>query len=365
MAKELITGSDRVRELYALGKAQLEAGRPTEASKALSRAVSLAPQEPQIRYLLALAYSDAGDALQALAELDVVLGHQPENFRAHNNRGSALQTLGRLSEAEESYRRALELAPHMEPPYINLGHLLQSRGKPEEARRLYTEAIAKGMDVGVFGQYLAALSGIATDRAPDQWVRSTFDNFAPTFDMRVDVLGYKVPNMLAEAVGLHANSPMDILDLGCGTGKCGVAFMSHRRRLIGVDLSDRMLAQARLRGLYDELHAAEISAWLVQAASASQDLVVAADVFIYIGALDVIFSNVSRILRRTGWFAFSIEECAETDYQLRESGRYAQSHAYIARLALPSYSIVSADPVVIRMEAGAPLRGRLYLLQTL
>ena len=50
-----------------------------------------------------------------------------------------------------------------------------------------------------------------------------------------------------------ARGKKSVLDLGCGTGLCGVQFRDWARTLTGVDLSPNMLAKARERGLYDEL----------------------------------------------------------------------------------------------------------------
>ena len=95
----------------------------------------------------------------------------------------------------------------------------------------------------------------------------------------------------------------------------------------------------------------------------SFDLVIAADVFIYIGELDETFCHVGRLLRPGGWFAFSTEERGVDDYVLLPTGRYAQSQAYVRRLASHGFSITVEDTAVIRLEGGMPLMGRLYLLQ--
>jgi hypothetical protein len=42
-----------------------------------------------------------------------------------------------------------------------------------------------------------------------------------------------------------------MLDLGCGTGLGGAAFRAFVDRLVGVDLSPAMVAQASAKGLYD------------------------------------------------------------------------------------------------------------------
>jgi predicted TPR repeat methyltransferase len=298
-----------------------------------------------------------------LAELDVAVSLDSTDARAHNNRGSALQLLGRFGEAENAFRRALELAPHLSPPHVNLGNLYQLQGRYEMAIAVYELAIEHGLDAAMFSQYVAAVKGNVTSRSPDTWVRATFDNFAPTFDAHLSVLSYKVPQHLAGILSPHVDGPIDILDLGCGTGQCGMALRQHSRYMVGLDLSPQMLARARAHGIYDELHESEVHDWLKAADAATFDLVIAADVLIYIGAIEELFIAVSRVLRSGGHFAFSTEEESNADYTLLQTGRYAQSEAYIRRLALANFSVVIAEPTFIRQEADVPLAGRLYLLR--
>ncbi|MEO8740359.1 MAG: tetratricopeptide repeat protein [Casimicrobiaceae bacterium] len=345
------------------GYALLEAARYDEAFARLVHARELAPTDPLIHYRLALVFSETGRPGEALKALDAALALQPDNARAHNNRGSALQMLDRDAEAEGAFRRALDINPNLEPPYINLGHLLEQRGNVRDAAELYARAIARGLDAALFGHHIAAAHGRSTDRAPDSWVRATFDNFAPTFEAKLQELRYDAPRQLAAMLSTHTAGPLDILDLGCGTGLCGVALAERKRSLVGVDLSTRMLAQARLHGLYDELHAGEVHAWLGEMAPLRFDAAIAADVLIYIGALEELFRDVARVLRVGGWFAFSTEESETADFSLRASGRYAQSQAYIRRVAGLAFSVIAAESTIIRMESGKPINGRLYLLR--
>ena len=345
------------------GYRALEAGRFDQAAALLARARAVAPQAPLVHYRLGLLYLDTGRFGEALAAFDTALALDPANLRAHNNRGSALQRQGRMAEAEASFRRALELGPDHVQPYVNLGHLLEAQGRPDDAIRLYQSAIARGLDAELFGHHAAAVAGQVTPRAPERWVRATFDNFAPTFDAHMRSLGYAVPPALVARLRGRGPDDPEVVDLGCGTGQCGVALAGATRRLVGVDLAEKMLAFARAHGVYDELHAAEVHAWLHAAAPASFDVAMAADVLIYIGALEDLFLGVARVLRAGGWFAFSTEECDGDEYTLRPTGRYAQGQAYIRRLAQQAFAVAVADPMFLRVESGRPVAGRLYLLR--
>jgi predicted TPR repeat methyltransferase len=101
----------------------------------------------------------------------------------------------------------------------------------------------------------------------------------------------------------------------------------------GVDISQRMLDQARALGIYTSLIHADVADYL-RGADRRDDLVLAADVFIYVGDLDAVFAGVARVLRPGGWFGFTVER-AEDDEELRllPSLRYAHSEPYIRLLA--------------------------------
>lgn len=320
------------------------------------------PQLARTHYLLGLYYLDTRQLNPSLDAFDEAVRLDPRNAKAHNNRGSALEQLGRVAEAEHAFRRAQEVDPTLPQPYINLGHLLEQRGARAEAAAIYTRAIEQGLDREMFEQYRAAASGVDTEASPASWVRATFDNFAPAFDQRLRALGYSVPEDLARILLPALTSNVDILDLGCGTGFCGVAFASRKARLVGVDLSEKMLQQAAARRVYDELVIGEAVDYLGRCADASFDLVIAADVFVYFGSLEAAFAESARVLRLGGIFAFSTEEGRDRDFALLPTGRYAHSHDYVRRLAQDAFGIRREDPIIVRKEGERSLPGRLYIL---
>lgn len=124
-----------------------------------------------------------------------------------------------------------------------------------------------------------------------------------------------------------------VLDLGCGTGLVGGLLRPHAARLEGVDLSPVMAERARASGHYDAVQAADVVEHL-QTSEARHDLVVAADLFIYIGDLDAVFAGVRRVLEPGGAFVFSVEAHRGDGFALRETLRYAHSEAYLRGLAL-------------------------------
>jgi predicted TPR repeat methyltransferase len=133
--------------------------------------------------------------------------------------------------------------------------------------------------------------------------------------------------------------------------------------LEGVDLSAHMLDKARDTGLYDGLYCGEMVGYL-RTRPGSSDVIVAADVFVYVGDLKPVFSVARLALRSGGVFAFSVEEYeGPEDFILRTSGRYAHSRSGIESLARShGFAILEITPSTLRQESGEDMRGLLVIL---
>jgi len=354
-----------VGELHARALALYEAG--DVAAAALFDAVLAAdPGHVAARYKRANLHKEAGELEAAQAGYAEVLRREPSHAEALNNLGAIHQMRDEFTAAEACYRQAIACNAALPAPALNLGRLLNDAGRRAEAARVFADAQARGLDAGVFGHLLAAAgggggvdrAGVAGDaaRAPAAYVRETFDAFASGFEQRLlGELDYRVPAQLVELVRRCVDATgsglprLDVLDLGCGTGLVGEALGRLARSLVGIDLSSRMLDEARRKDCYSNLQQADIAGWLASAPDAHVDLVIAADVFIYIGDLDRVFADVGRTLRPGGLFAFSVEATGPGRWQLLPSGRYAQSDAYIAELSeRHGLAPVSQQPAAIR-----------------
>src|SRR3954452_16373462 len=174
---------------------------------------------------------------------------------------------------------------------------------------------------------LAACSGRdVPSRASDAFIEATFDSFAASFDSKLAKLLYRAPalvaRMLSDSAG-EAQASLDVLDAGCGTGLCGPLVAPYARRLIGVDLSERMLAQARARNVYNELVKGELTAYLC-ASSMAFDAIVSADTLVYFGPLAEVAAASANALRPGGKLIFTVEELtggSGDGYSIGPSGR--------------------------------------------
>ncbi len=373
-------------------------GRSDEAIALIEQSLELEPERADWHSNLGivlqdrLALAEAADAYRRAIDLD------RSHANAHSNLGVVLRARGRATEAEEAYRAAIRIDPGHADAYHNLGVLLNAQQRPREAALCFSKVITLrpkdpdarrllalahctlgevGKAVEIFEEWLsedsadpiachmlAACSGRdVPDRASDAFVRKTFDTFAASFDSKLAELSYRAPALVAEALeraGAPRSHSLDVLDLGCGTGLCGPLVATYARRLVGVDLSEGMLAQARRRNVYDELVNAELTEYLAACENAF-DVIVSADTLVYFGSLDAVTAAAASALRSGGRLVFTVEELAGDGHALSPSGRYRHSRAHV-QIALTRAGlraeIVSAE---LRLEAGEPVAGLVVL----
>ncbi|HSV29503.1 MAG TPA: methyltransferase domain-containing protein, partial [Candidatus Omnitrophota bacterium] len=188
-----------------------------------------------------------------------------------------------------------------------------------------------------------------------------FDDYADKFDAAlVEKLDYRAPALLADALRrtLGEVSGLQVMDAGCGTGLAAPVLRPLAAWLEGVDLSPAMVAKARQRGLYDELREGE----LVQALSDSAthfDLVVAADVLVYLGDLEPVMRAARKALAPGGAFAFTVERCDDVEtYVLGAKSRYAHAEGYVRKVAEQAgFTVALLEQAVTRRDAGADVPG--------
>jgi predicted TPR repeat methyltransferase len=97
------------------------------------------------------------------------------------------------------------------------------------------------------------------------------------------------------------------------------------------------------------------------------DLVLSADVFIYVGELEATFDGVARVIEPGGVFCFSVELAPDDqDFVLRPSQRYAHSERYVRALALRhGFEIRSRLRHSIREDQRQSIPGLYVCLQAL
>jgi tetratricopeptide (TPR) repeat protein len=118
-------------------------GELAEAERLLRRALQLAPADIGARNALALLLLRLERPGEALVELDALLSAHPELAYVHASRGNALIASGQVSQAQASFRRALELDPRQGVAHAGLAHIASRRGSYREARVFGERALAQ------------------------------------------------------------------------------------------------------------------------------------------------------------------------------------------------------------------------------
>jgi len=355
----LMSGTfEQARDFFLQGLAHYQAGEYEAADRQFSASLALVPGRTSTLTNLGATRLKRGDPAGALELLDQALAQEPGNAEACGHRATALAELGRLNEALAAVEKALELDPTVGQAWSLRGSLLRDLGRPQEAAPCFERAIAHGADAELNRYFLAGVtSGPAPAAPPRHYVQQLFDGYAGDFDRHlVEVLQYRAPQRLVQ--GLQGRQFASALDLGCGTGLCGPLLRPLARRLQGVDLSANMVRQAQAGGAYDSVVQADLAEHLAVTPE-RHDLLVAADVFIYVGALERVFSGAARVLQAGGVFCFCVEAAGEDqDVVLRPSLRYAHSQRYIRMLAEQhGFAAETWARHPVREDQGQPIAG--------
>lgn len=271
---------------------------------------------------------------------------------------------GDLAAAADLYAQATELAPGFASAWFALGEVREKLSDPVGARVAFAQAqAADPEDRHGAALHLARLG--AADPATKElhtYVRTLFDQYAPRFDRALEDLGYRAPALLRDAVAAERNRFGTMLDLGCGTGLAGVAFRPHVDQLIGVDLSSKMVEEARHKGVYDRLEVGDIARFLSQQGAANTDLAIAADVFAYIGDFAGVCAAIANVLSPDGLFGFTVETHDGEGAIVGAKMRYQHAESFVRGvLSDASLRAVRLDKVSTRNENRVPVPGLLVI----
>jgi predicted TPR repeat methyltransferase len=273
---------------------------------------------------------------------------------------------GDLAAAADLYAQAVELAPGFGSAWFALGEAREALGDRDAARAAFERAAAADPeDRHGASLRLARLGGADPAReALHGYVRTLFDQYAPRFDRALADLSYSAPEKLREVVTRHGSRFGTMLDLGCGTGLAGAAFRPHVYWLVGVDLSPRMIEEARKKGVYDRLAVGDVAEFLTGELERSAHLVIAADVFAYIADFAEICAAVARVLVPAGLFGFTVETHDGEGAIVGAKMRYAHGADFV-RGAVAEAGLTLLDLTLgsSRTENRIPVPGLVVLAQ--
>jgi predicted TPR repeat methyltransferase len=278
----------------------------------------------------------------------------------------ALQMDGDLAAAEDLFVQATDLAPGFACAWFALGEMREKRSDPDGAIIAFRKAMAGDPDDrSGAGVRLMRLGAAALAPMSAGYVTTLYDQYAPKFEASlVGELGYRGPALLLQAVLAVCVAKARpalfrrAVDLGCGTGLAARAFGAQTGEVIGIDLSPGMIAQARATGLYRDLEVADAAEGLRRQPDASADLILAADMMIYLHDLAPLMDAAARVLAPGGLFAFTAETHDGDGVILGAGLRYAQSEMYLRGvIAEAGLRVERCDHASIRTESHVPVPG--------
>ncbi len=150
-------------------------------------------------------------------------------------------------------------------------------------------------------------------------IAAVYDEGADEYERRILSWGYSTPAVMAWFLGRYV-APGDgpILDAGAGTGLMGVLLSTlGHGDVVGVDLSQRMLTQAREKGVYRALHRMDLAEpldLLTDEFAAS----VASGVFAAGHAPPAALFELARVTRPGGHVIFSVRTDVYADGTFRQ-----------------------------------------------
>lgn len=309
---------------FNLATCYLQMDQTVMAQFYYQRALEYDTHDSETYFNLGIIAQHSQEFAQALAHYEQALKIQENHYAALINTGVCYLKLERRSDAIAIYRRAQQLYPHAEQVNFTL----------------------------------AALEGKQMLRAPAAYLTGLFDHYAARYDTVMETeLNYQLPSILAKTLTEEMFFEKQVIEFGCGTGLIGKQLKNFKHKVIGIDLSEKMLSKARQTHCYENLICGDFMA-VLSSQKAISDIIVAMDVFVYLGDLDATLALCHRLLLPNGMLLFNTEITEQSDYYLQQNGRYAHHQNYLKLLAKRhGFAKFEISTVSIRQDQGNMVSG--------
>jgi len=393
---------ETLRYRLGLGEAQRAAGGIDASVRTLEAAVALRPDSAQAQLSLARSLKARGDLTSAIDRYQEVIHLDGDARDALVELGVILVEQSREREGIALLERCARSHPGDAPVHLELAKAWHRLWEPERARAFLArcleleadQAEARALRERIEREEAEVRSGSAP--LPGGYVRALFDQYADRFDEALlSGLDYRAPRIIRELLEPLllrqevAPRSLDALDLGCGTGLSGEPIRPWSRRLVGVDLSPRMIEKARARGIYDDLRVGDLLSALSEE-TGGWDLIVACDTLVYLGDLRPVFRLAFHALRPGGWFVATVEtperdpcagspsegvatgastesvdpEHASSEIEFKKTRRFGHAEPYLRALADEfGFRVRSLARGGLRKEQGRLLEGIGFVLE--
>ena len=154
-----------VAAIRMLAEVAMRVDRAEDAERLLTRCLELAPGFGEARYHYAVALHRLNKPIEAILELDRLLGENPADPACRNLKAAVLCRTGEYEPAIAIYAELLGEQSHHAHVWLSYGHALKTAGHTDRAVEAYRRCIALEPD---FGEAYWSLANLKTFRFEDR-----------------------------------------------------------------------------------------------------------------------------------------------------------------------------------------------------
>jgi predicted TPR repeat methyltransferase len=341
-----------------------------QAEFVYKQALQIDPNDSDTYLQLGNCYKKEKDYKNALIYFKKAIKVNNQCYLCYHQVADTYNKLYKLELSIFYLQKAIRICPDFYEALFSMAQCYRKMKNEEKMIEYLHKTLAKLPEHPGANHLLASLNKETSSKYSSEYARDLFDRYADYFeDHLVRSLKYQVPFIIKEKL-ISLNPPKDskILDLGCGTGLLGKTIVDIFPNLVGVDISSNMIEETRKKDIYSALHVNDIHDFLLKNVQGF-DLIIAADVFIYIGDLQTIFSRAKKSLNKDGYFIFTTEFFTGTnqeDYQLAKNGRFSHNMEYVESLCQEiGFEIVDKEEIILREENQTEQKGVIFTLKIL
>ena len=193
-----------------------------------------------------------------------------------------------LRDATFRFKLVLYFNPSHKSALFNLAKCLIAQNKKAQALEKLELALKIYPEFSEAKYLMATLDKSKTiDNIPLSIIKEYYDSIASEYNIKYSPQkGYKLPEYMSELFDIHVKAlskKLDILDIGCGTGRCSKAILRKHEcnTLVGVDISNKMLEEAQKlthsdSNIFDDLINVDFKNFLKRTSS-TFDLIIAGE----------------------------------------------------------------------------------------